>query len=153
MAPDAKTITVEDRLPEVFRAFEIYKLRADWREQEREREKAERQRRWEIAVTAAKERYFTHARWEHFKERSRERHAINQHRAFLEAARANLDHYDGEDREAIQHQLDEAEHTVDELDPIQHLTHINPNVPDPTDEDLKPFLQGWSPRGPEELSW
>ncbi|MGY1868205.1 MULTISPECIES: hypothetical protein [Nocardia] len=69
---DAKTITVEDKLPEVFRAFEIHKLRADWQEQEREREEAERRRRWEAAMAVAKERYFEHARWEHFKDRSRE---------------------------------------------------------------------------------
>lgn len=42
---DAKTVTVEDRLPEVLRSFEIHKLRADWNEQEREREKVERRRR------------------------------------------------------------------------------------------------------------
>lgn len=150
---DAKAVTVEERLPEVFRSFEIHKLRADWQEQEREREKADRRRRWEDAMVAAKKQYFTHARWEYFKERSREWQAINRHRAFIDAARANLDRYDGEDRELIQHQLDEAEGTVDRLDPVRHLTRIVPNVPDPKAEDLKPFLQGWSPLGPEEPSW
>ena len=104
-------------------------------------------------MAAAKKQYFTHARWEHFKERSREWQAINRHRAFIDAARANLDRYDGEDREVIQHQLDEAEGTVDKLDPVRHLTRIVPSVPEPKAEDLKPFLQGWSPRGPEEPSW
>ena len=46
---DAKTISVEEKLPRVFRAIEIHRLYAEWHEQERRREAAERQRRWEAA--------------------------------------------------------------------------------------------------------
>ena len=146
---DAKTVTVEDRLPEVFRSFEIYKLRADWNEQEREREKAERRRRWEVAMASAKEQYLTHARWEHFKERSRDWQAINQHRAFLVAARAKLDQYVGDDRDAIERQLDEAQRTIDALDPVRHLGKIALALRDPESKDLEPFLHGWSTYGPD----
>ncbi|WP_433625783.1 hypothetical protein [Nocardia sp. CA-120079] len=150
---DAKTITVEAKLPEVFRAFEIHKLRADWREQEREREKADRRRRWEAAMVVAKERYFEHARWEHFKDCSREWQSVSQYRGFLTAAREAAERYDGIDRGAILRQLDEAERSVDALDPILQLSRIVPGLPEPKPEDLKPFLQGWSPHGPDGSAW
>ncbi|WP_020013346.1 hypothetical protein [Promicromonospora sukumoe] len=150
---DAKTITVEDRLPELLRSFEVHKLRADWQEQERNREKADRRQRWERAMALAKEEYFAHARWEHFKERSREWQAINQHRGFLKSARAGLGQYEGEDRDLIEQQLDEAEQTIDTLDSIRHPARIVPNVPEPKAEDLKPFLHGWSVHGPDGSPW
>lgn len=150
---DAKTIPVEAKLPEVFRAFEIHKLRADWHKQERERAKAERQRRWESAMVVAKKRYFEHARWEHFKDRSREWQSVNQHRRFLAAAGEALGQYDGADREAIRRQLDEAERTVEMLDPVRQLSSIVPSLSEPKPDDLKPFLQSWSPHGPDGSHW
>ncbi|RDI53323.1 hypothetical protein [Nocardia mexicana] len=150
---DAKTVTVEDKLPEVFRSFEIHKLRADWQDQERERKESERRRRWEAAMAVAKERYFEHARWEHFKNCSREWQKITQHRRFLAAARDAAERYRGDDREAILHHLDDAERTLDGLDPILQPTRIAPDVPEPKPEDLKPFLKGWSPHGPDGPLW
>ncbi len=150
---DAKTVSVEDKLPEVFRSFEIHKLRADWQAQEQERKEIERRRRWEAAMAVAKERYAEHARWEHFKDCSREWQKINQHRRFLAAAREAVERYDGDDRDAILRHLDEAERNLDVLDPILQPTRIAPTLPEPKPEDLKPFLQGWSPHGPDGRLW
>ncbi|WP_062980620.1 hypothetical protein [Nocardia anaemiae] len=150
---DAKTVTVEDKLPEVFRAFEIHKLRADWQEQKREHEEIERRSRWEAAMAVAKGKYFEHARWEHFKDCSREWQAVNQHRRFLAAARDAAERYSGDDRDAILRHLDDAEHSLDALDPVLQLSRIAPNVSEPKPEDLKPFLQGWSPHGPNGPLW
>ncbi|WP_155981497.1 hypothetical protein [Nocardia sp. BMG111209] len=150
---DAKTITVEDKLPEVFRAFEIHKLRADWQEQQRQREETQRQHRWEAAMEVARERYFEQARWEHFKGCSGEWQAVNRHRRFLAAARISAEEYDGGDRDIIVQRLDDAERHLDRLDPILQLSRIASSIPDPKAEDLKPFLQGWSPHGPNGLRW
>lgn len=60
---DAKTISVEAKLPRVFRAIEIHRLHAEWREQERQHEAADRQRRWEAAMAEARRRYDEQARW------------------------------------------------------------------------------------------
>ncbi|WP_433562641.1 hypothetical protein ACQP1O_35040 [Nocardia sp. CA-151230] len=150
---DAKTVKVEDKLPEIFRSFEIHKLRADWQAQEREREEIKRRRRWEAAMAVAKERYAEHARWEHFKDCSREWQKINEHRRFLTAAKDALERYDGDDRDAILQHLDEAERNLDTLDPILHPTRIAPNLSEPKPEDLKPFLQGWRPQGPDGKLW
>ena len=35
-----------------------------------------------------------------------------------------------------------------EIDPLQHLP-VMPTVCDPSPEDLRPFLDGWSPYGPD----
>ncbi|MFD3596364.1 hypothetical protein ACFWU5_26890 [Nocardia sp. NPDC058640] len=150
---DAKSIKVEDKVPEVFRALEIYALRADWRQRTREREKAERLVRWKGAMSVATERYAENARWGHFKDRAREWQLVNQHREFLAAAREHAERYEGKLRDNIMRQLDEAELRVDHLDPIRNLSRIVPVVPDPQPEDLKPFLEGWSPHGPDGSRW
>jgi hypothetical protein len=142
---DAKTVTVENKLPEVFGSFEIYRLQDEWRERERQRETAEQQRKWEAAMEHAKRRYAEHARWEHFKERSREWRAMRQHREFLEAARSVVVDLDRPERAELFAQLDLAERTLEKIDAIQHLELLVPKVPDPTPDDLKPFLDGWSP--------
>lgn len=150
---DVKSISVEDRLPELFRSLEIYALRADWRRREREREEAERRVQWEQAMAVATERYAQNARWQHFKERSREWQLVNQHREFLAVARKHAELYEGALRERIMRQLDAAEEHVDRLDPVRNLSRIIPNIPDPQPEDLKPFLSGWSPHGPNGSPW
>ncbi|PPJ27827.1 hypothetical protein C5E45_16355 [Nocardia nova] len=150
---DAKAVTVEDKLPEVFRSFEIHKLRADWEEQKRDREKIERRRRWEAAMAVAKEQYFENARWEHFKKCSREWQAVGRHRSFVAAAKDAAEHYSGDDRDAILRHLDEVERSLDAMNPILQLSRVVPDVPEPKPEDLKPYLQGWSPHGPDGRLW
>ncbi|GEM32586.1 hypothetical protein NN3_35930 [Nocardia neocaledoniensis NBRC 108232] len=150
---DAKSIKVEDKLPQLFRSLEIYALRADWNRRELERAAAERRVRWESAMSAATERYAENARWEHFTKRSSEWRLVNQHRDFLAAARKHAELYEGELRSDIMRQLDEAEERIDRLDPVRNLSRIVPHVPDPRPEDLKPFLSGWSPHGPSGSAW
>lgn len=150
---DAKTLTVEDKLQEVFRSFDIYRLRAEWQEREQQREKAERQRQWEAAMEQAKRRYDQHTRWEHFMERSREWHVIRQHREFLAAARPVVDSLDSVQRTDLLAQLELAERTLNEIDPIQHPELLIPDVPDPKPDELKPFLDGWCSYGPDRRSW
>jgi hypothetical protein len=146
---DAKTVTVEDKLPEVFRSFEIYRLQAEWQEREEQRKKAERRSRWEAAMEQAKHRYDQHVRWEHFKERSREWYAIRQHREFLAAVRPMVDSLNSEDRAELFAQLELAEHTLNDLDVTQRPERLIPEVPEPKPNDLKPFLDGWSPYSPD----
>jgi hypothetical protein len=144
---DTKTANVEDKLPDLFRSLEIYRLRTASKEQKRQREKEERHHRWQTAVASAKEQYSEHVRWEHFKENSRTWAAIKQHRSFLDAARVAAESYSASDRDAILQQLDQAEQILEARDPLRDLSRIVPEVPEPTPEDLKPFLGNWSPYG------
>ena len=43
---DSATMTLEERLPRVFRRIDMRRLDEEWRAQERERVAAERRRRW-----------------------------------------------------------------------------------------------------------
>ncbi len=69
------------------------------------------------------------------------------------AAKEAAEQYNGVDRDAILRQLDEAERRVDALDPILQLSRIAPSLSEPKPEDLKPFLHGWSPHGPDKSLW
>ena len=144
---DTKTGNVEDKLPDLFRSLEIYQLRTASKEQQRKREKEERHQRWETAMTSAKEQYFEQVRWEHFKENSRTWAALKQHRSFLDAARVAAESYTAGDRDAVLQQLDYAEQTLEAINPLLNLSRIVPEVPEPTPEELKPFLGSWSPYG------
>ena len=144
---DTITGSVEDKLPELFSSLEIYRLRTASKEQKRQREKEERHQRWETAMASAKEKYSEHVRWEHFKENSRTWSAIKQHRSFLDAARVAAESYTSGDRDAVLQQLDQAEQALKAIDPLRDLSRIVPEVPEPTSEDLKPFLGSWSPYG------
>ena len=146
---DAKALRVEDKLPEAFRALDIHRLESEHRERERQRKQAERQLGWEAAMEEARCRYDQHARWDHFKDRSRDWQAIRQHREFLAAARSAIEHVGDEGTRAeLGVQLGLAERLLDELDAVRHPELLLPPVPEPTPDDLKPFLDGWSPYGP-----
>jgi hypothetical protein len=150
---DTKTITLEERLPRIFRVIEIYRLEAELRDQEREREAADRRRRWEAAMVEARARYDAQIRWEAFEQRSRDWHTVTGHRGFLSAAREALSGYRGPARDDVVAQLDLAERRLDALDPISHPELLVPEVPDPGPGDLKPYLRGWSPSGPDAAGW
>ncbi len=139
---DTTRTTVEEKLPRIFQSLEVYRLEAGARaEKQRLREEA-RRRREEAALAEARERYDEHARWEHFKKNSQEWQRINSHREFLVAARVAVADYEGGDKEAIVAQLDVAQRTLDELDPLRRPQLLAPVVPEPTNADLKPFLGG-----------
>ena len=145
---DSKTITVEEKLPRIFRAIEIERLRGEWRGQERERAAAERRDRWEIAMAEARVKYEEQTKWNAFVARSNEWEAILRHRRFLTAARAATAAVSGvsDDIDAF---LASAELLLDRHDPILHPELILPNVKPPMPDDLRPFLDGWSPHGPD----
>ena len=146
---DSVTVRLEDKLPRIFRAIEIERLWAEWREQEREREAAERRRRWEAAMTEARARYDEQSRWEAFVQRSREWGAVRGDRDFLAVAREAATKLEGSSRGDLDAYLDFAETRLDELDPVSHPELLLPEVPNPRPDDLKTYLRGWSPHGPD----
>jgi hypothetical protein len=150
---DSATMTLDERLPRVFRRIELHRLEAEHLAQERERAAAERRRRWEAAMAAARARYDEQARWEAFERSSTEWHAIQRHRAFLAAAREAAGALDGPRRDELVAHLDYAERRLDEADPLGNPGLLRPRVRAPKPDDLKPYLDGWSPHGPDEGRW
>ena len=115
----AATVPLEAKLPRVFRKIEVHRLDAELREEERKREAAERERRREAAMAEARLRYDEQARWEDFQQRSRGWEDVVRHRAFLAAARAAADAYQGPDRHDLVAHLDFAQRNVDAIDPLR----------------------------------
>ncbi len=148
---DAKTVSLEDKLGRVFRAIEVHRLEAELREEEREREAAERRRRWEAAMAEARRRYDERVRWDAFVQRSRDWREAAGHREFVAAVRVALASYEGSARHEIAEQLEFAERRLAALDPLGQLERMVPEVRDPAPDDLKPLLAGWSPYGPDSL--
>jgi hypothetical protein len=141
---DAKSTTGEDKLPEMFRLVEIYRLRAEWQEQERQRKAAEKRRRWDAAMEQPKLRYAKQVRWKHSTKRSRDWQAIRRHREFLTAARADTRAVDASRHAELTTQLDLAERSLGEIDAILHLELLTPFVEEPKPGDPKRFLDGQS---------
>ena len=54
---------------------------------------------------------------------------------------------------ALAAHLDFAERRLDGLDPVADPSRLVPHVPTPKADDLKPFLDGWSPHGPDSSRW
>lgn len=150
---DSATMTLEERLPRVFRRMELHRLEAEHEAQERERAAAERRRRWEAAMAAAKSKYDEQARWEAFEASSEAWHAIARHRAFLAAAREAAAAVDGPHRDELLAHLDFAERRLDAADPLRNPHRLLPQIREPKPDDLKPYLDGWSPHGPDGLRW
>jgi hypothetical protein len=146
---DTRTLTLESRLPAVMREIEIRALEDDWKRREEERKAAERQRRWEAAMDQARH---------DFRETNRAQILSAQLRQWKLVK--DIDDYLGQMRQAISSITDEqaresgarwlawAAGYRDDIDPLQQQLVMPPD-PRPQPEDLRPFLRGWSPYGPD----
>lgn len=150
---DSATMTLDERLPRVFRRIELERLEAEHRAAEREREAADRRRRWESAMAAARARYDEQARWEAFAESSSAWHAIKRHREFLAAAREAAGALDSPHSDGLASHFDFVERKLDQADPLLDPELLLPRVREPEPDDLKPYLDGWSPHGPDAGRW
>ena len=137
---DAKTSTLEEKLPRVLASFEIYRLKREWHAQERARAEAERLQRQNDAREVATARYFDTKRWEHFVRRSEQWSAVDQHREFLKKAIASVTESFTSDKDQILAELRYVESRIDEYDPLLNPRMLIPGIPDPKEEDLKPYM-------------
>jgi hypothetical protein len=146
---DAKSKTVESRLPEMFATLDVLQLKAEQQERERQRAKEDRQRRWEAAMVEAKAAYVRHERWEHFRTLADDSEKLDHYRRFLESAEGSIRNLPHGEQDVAGEYLAEMRAAIDARDPIFSPTLIVPVVPEPNPKDLTPFLKGWNPYGPE----
>ena len=140
--------SLPDKLGEIMAELDARAAIINDRAAAAERARTERQIKWERAMERAKERYL---------EDFRRQALLGQVNAFQQA-KAIVDYCDAldslaetdSDREAeIRRWAVWARSRAAELDPLNHHPSIPPD-PEPGPEDLRPFLGGWSPHGPEE---
>jgi hypothetical protein len=141
---DRKRWTLEDKLPEVLAEIVVRAAEAEHERLEAERRAAARQVAWETAMAEAHERCYQ-ARcaeildqqveaWEHAER-------IRRYCDHLES------HHNG--GTPAQEWVTWARAHGDRLDPARQVPQMPDRPEKVTPEDLRPFLDGWSPYGPE----
>jgi hypothetical protein len=139
---DRKSWRLEEKLGELLCELEIRAAEDDYRDALAQRAAEERQRRWELEMKRAKER-FHQAQLE---KTLRTQMAAWQEARVVRAYLAALEekHADGADAAEWIAWIREY---IDRLDPVQCAPSM-PERPEPSPEDLKPFLNGLNPYGP-----
>ncbi|SEL58870.1 hypothetical protein SAMN05414137_11099 [Streptacidiphilus jiangxiensis] len=149
---DRQRWTVEELLPVVLAELELRAVEDQQRAIDEERAKAERQVRWEAAMTAANEQAIHEQYAERLREQAQQWRQAEGLRAYCSALEARLSQPQaGDDASAMESArqwLAWARAHVLALDPLQGLPTM-PEARKVKPEDLKPFLGEWSPHGPE----
>ena len=139
---------MEDLLSALLRELEIRAREDSQRKQEQEQQAAQKRLRWERAMEQARHE---------FREAERIEELTRQLGAWRLAA--DLDSYLSAMREQIRAITSGAERAAAEswltwiseyrswIDPLRHSPRMPPDRK-PSNEDLQPFLHGWSPYGP-----
>ncbi|NNN31136.1 hypothetical protein HLK59_12275 [Streptomyces sp. S3(2020)] len=149
---DRKTRTLEEALDAVLGEIEARAAQDARRRQDEQRAIAEREVRWRAAVEVAKEQ----AVREQLAQALREEAGRWQESAALSAYCTALERRIGElhgvaDEPALSRArrwLEWARAYARSIDPLSDLPKM-PDTREPTPEELKPYLRGWSPDGPE----
>jgi hypothetical protein len=139
---DRKRWKLDDRLGQVLRELETQADEAEKRRLAREREEAERQRQWEVAMTNAKRRFIEDHQLDILRRRVRAWEEADAIRAYCDAVEARHGQAATEADTAAWLLL-----AREHADRLQRLPTM-PTDPEITNEALKPYLGQWSPYGP-----
>ncbi len=137
---EGKRQRLEEKLPEVFRTLEIYRLGLEAAARKKAFEKAEYERLRAEAIEEATHRHELEQRWQHFTEASAKSREFEEHRGFIAKAMETLESYEGEDKEEILEYLDWAKCNIERLDPAANPKLLLPKAKEPTAADLEQYL-------------
>ncbi len=151
---DSPTRSLEDLLPQILQEID---LRADTAEAARLAaiaEAEERRRQWERAMDHATRDYAEACGAKHLLQQAHDWRRARRVRDYLEAMRSIVDTIeDPDDAIAAKEWHQWAEEWAASSDPFAKRLAM-PVISEPKPDDLKPFLQGWSPYGPDRgLGW
>jgi hypothetical protein len=144
---DTKTRALENRLPAILRELEIRALEDDWRRQEEERKAEEKRQRWEQAMARARDDFRQAALAGELTAQLERFRLVGEIDRYLAGLRSI--HRNGEKQTpGASEWMDWIASYRDEIDPLRQPP-VMPATPDPSPEDLHPFLNGWDPHGPD----
>jgi hypothetical protein len=149
---DGKRLRVEDRLADLLVEIEMRATEDEQKRIERDREQRERQARWERAIKVARERYTEHARSVALHEQLDHWELAARLRQFCNALDALVTDTEASDEPSHYEWSVWARSYAESIDPLRAPPAM-PVIPEPKNEDLEPFLDGWSPHGPEASWW
>lgn len=154
---DRKRWTVEDVLGAVLQEIETRAVEAVQRKAEEAKARAEREVRWRAAMQEAKEQAAQALLAEVLSEQAarwQEASALRAYGDALEEAIADAIPVGEAEMSSSRQWLAWIRRYVEAIDPLKLVPGM-PQTREPTPEELKPYLQGWSPHGPEarRYSW
>lgn len=148
---DRKRWVLEDILGAVLKEIEARAVEDGLRKEDEARAKADREVRWQAAMEKAKEQAVQAQLAEVLREQAGRWQEATQLRAYCDA----LEHRVAEEPDvhapevaATRRWLAWARRYAQSMDPLSRLPPM-PTPKEPEAEDLKPYLKGWSPYGPE----
>jgi hypothetical protein len=136
--------SVEARLSHLMGELEIQAAEAEDRRLAKEREEAERQRQWEVAMENAKRRFIEDQRLEVLRRQVHAWEEAEAVRAYCDAVEARHGYEAISAVPGAQAWLSLAREHADRAQQLPTM----PLDPEITHEQLKPYLGGWSPYGP-----
>jgi hypothetical protein len=150
---DRKRWKLDDVLGLVLREVETRAVEDAQRKADEERAKANREVRWQAAMDAARERAVQAQYAAVLREQVKHWREATELREYCDALEHRLAQADLAKDQASETRewLAWVRRYIQAIDPLQQLP-VMPTPPDPKPEDLKPYLKGWSPYGPERHS-
>jgi hypothetical protein len=149
---DRKSRALEEALGVILGEIEARAVEDARGKQEEERATADREVRWRAAMEVAKEQAVRERLAQVLREeggRWQEAAVLSVYCAALEGRIGELGGaMDASDLDSARRWLEWASGYVRSIDPLSELPKM-PHVREPTLEELKPYLRGWSPYGPE----
>lgn len=145
---DTKTLQLEDRLPALIQELELRAAEAERGRLEREAEAARKREQWERVWDQAVLDFTEHHRGKVLADRAERWAKAQQIGAHLDAMRSRIQPLTGEARTDAEKWLAWATTFAKTLDPLGHPI-VFPSDPTPKPEDLRPFMRGLSPYGPD----
>ena len=145
---DGKRQQLDSALPSILREIEIQHLENEWKREQARLKEEETQRRWEAAMKRARIRIQDHHKAEQLKMQADAWSEASMLRKYVDALETRLG--SEPDIELVNRGLawlTWARDYIDTKDPLLQPIKI-PVLGNYRDEDLVPFLDGWSPHGP-----
>ena len=95
----------------------------------------------QLAIERATTKFYEQARWQHFTEQVRLQDETAKQRTFIAEAHNVIGELDAPERQQVEQHLDTMTRQVDERDPLATPSLLLlPDIPEPSDKDLEPFL-------------
>jgi hypothetical protein len=146
---DTATRSIEDCLPQILQEIELCAAAAERRRLEEIKAAEVRRQQWEVAMGEARVAYREDYRKKAFTRQVDKWLRAQEIRDYLQAMRAVIAEIADPDAAADAVEwLDWCMSNTENIDPLQRRLAM-PKDPSPEAEDLKPFLAGFSPWGPE----
>lgn len=149
---DRKTRTLEEALGVILGEIEARAGEDTRRRQDEQQARAEREVRWQVAMDVAREQAVREQLAQVLREQAgcwQEAAVLSAYCTALERRISELDGAADESAlESARRWLQWVREYVRSIDPLSRLPEM-PHTHEPTPEELKPYLRGWSPHGPQ----